>query len=297
VEAHLNACARCFEEMSSLVLAVHAPATGGEEKELARMKTLATEEQVAQIVEYVEQERRQPVEEDKEAAPMVDWGKIREKIKAYLRLPKLQPARGLAFAMLVILVAAAGQGPFRAWRARVNTTDALQHLQKKWFITDHDLRPSGNVERSIFSVPHASGSHETADSVWIELNAALWWDKSNREARHGLVQYFYFTDRLEQADSLLTILLARDSLDVAAWNMNGLTAARKGDSSAALIAFEKALHIKPDYAEAAYNRAFILTQLGQDAVAQEAWLEYLEIDPRSEWSSSVRRRLAIRPMQ
>jgi CHAT domain-containing protein/tetratricopeptide (TPR) repeat protein len=63
------------------------------------------------------------------------------------------------------------------------------------------------------------------------------------------------------------------------------------DPVAAVDAAEKALALSPDSAEALFNRALALEEL-QSPNADQAWKDYLRVDPSSQWSVEARKHLS-----
>ncbi|MFQ5708740.1 MAG: tetratricopeptide repeat protein [bacterium] len=217
--------------------------------------------------------------------------KLTTGLKVRLHPLNLRPAAwGLTAAALVLLLLVVGQGRFRSWRAEINTRAGLEQLHEQWTITDADLRPPGDFPRSIFSVTLGAEPAPGSDPA-LPFENALKWNKKNRAAKHGLAIAWYFTGQYAKADSLVNALISEDSLDHEAWNMRGLLAAQRENSDRAIEAFNRALRIRPDYAEAAYNRALLLQQTGQLKEARKAWQEYLKIDKISTWSETARKQL------
>lgn len=62
---------------------------------------------------------------------------------------------------------------------------------------------------------------------------------------------------------------------------------------AALAAVDRALALAPDFPEAAFNRALILTDLGLVAAAKDAWRHAAVIDEDFDWSREANLRLAM----
>ncbi|HEX2061837.1 MAG TPA: zf-HC2 domain-containing protein, partial [Thermoanaerobaculia bacterium] len=101
------------------------------------------------------------------------------------------------------------------------------------------------------------------------------------------------------AESIETLARAAEgSSDWRVWN--DLAAARHahamqkpsaGTLPQALAAVHEALRLEPNAAEARFNRALILEDLGLRDQAREAWQEYLALDPSSEWSNEARAHL------
>ena len=205
---------------------------------------------------------------------------------------KPQPAFGLAGGLALVLVTFfVGQQPFRVWRANVNSHEGIEILKATWTITDADYRPPGDFSKSMFSIPHSASQSDNQDPERASFQTALEWDGENFAALRGLAIYWYFRGNLLRADSLANVLLKLNVADFEAWNLLGLVHARNEQISEALNAFKKALQIKADYAEAAYNRALVLQQFGRFEEAKNAWQEYLEVDQQSEWAGAVRKRI------
>jgi len=273
-------------------LSAAAPELSHDETQLLQNLPMRSDEEMLSVVRRAV---RGPAPAGRERFSVVGiLGGIEELLIALWRGIQLQPAWAVSAAILILAVAV-GQGPIRTSRARVNAAQGMEQLQEAWSITEHDLRPPGGFPLSIFSAPHGTPLPAAQDPALSKFSRALRWDKNNHEARRNLAVYLYFNGRLAQADSLLNVLLASDSLDAEAWNMRGLVAARRGDSSGAQIAFGQALQIRPDYAEAAYNRAQVLQQAGALNEAKQAWKAYLEIDRTSKWSEAVRKQLGREP--
>lgn len=89
-----------------------------------------------------------------------------------------------------------------------------------------------------------------------------------------------------------------DARNAAAWNdlaaalyTSAVQQRRGADLPEALAAAERALGQDPSLAEARFNRALILEQMGLVAEAAAAWREYLQADGGSAWADEARRRL------
>ncbi|MFQ5823287.1 MAG: tetratricopeptide repeat protein [bacterium] len=282
--SHLETCSQCFNYVGLVLEDSFSPLPENIETELEVYSNISIAEKALELI---------PSQPSKTTIKLnIIWEKMKSIFSGVFEIIKQKPAPRLAFVVILIIGIAIGQGQFREWRAMVHTKAGMEHLQNTWKITDDDLRPPGNFPRSIFSITHSPESTEgTAPSV-SEFETALRWDENNKEAKRGLAIYWCFTGNLAGADSLLRTILVLDKLDFEAWNLLGLVAARQENSTRALNAFEKALQIRPDYAEAAYNRAMVLQQLGHLEKAKKAWQEYLKIESQSEWSEVAKKRLS-----
>lgn len=125
---------------------------------------------------------------------------------------------------------------------------------------------------------------------------------ADADARHARGVALLLIRRPDDSIEALAVA-ARASDDARAWN--DLAAAHyalavRDDRAAqlpqALVAVERALQKDPRRAEALFNRALILQQMGLHDAARKAWQQYLEVEPGSEWSVEARRHLGrLRP--
>jgi tetratricopeptide (TPR) repeat protein len=76
-----------------------------------------------------------------------------------------------------------------------------------------------------------------------------------------------------------------------AWNNLGTVLSYDDDNEAAVAAYYRALRLNPRYADAHYNVADTLEDLGRIDEAREHWLEYLELEPHGAWAEHARERL------
>jgi len=120
------------------------------------------------------------------------------------------------------------------------------------------------------------------------------------ESQHVEGLAYVLSSHLDEALAALRKAVAADTAE--AWNdlavVRDATAMRQGRDSqwpAALFAVDRALQIEPRFAEAAFNRALILEQMGLTAPARSAWKHYLEIDGASAWSVEAQEHLRALP--
>jgi tetratricopeptide (TPR) repeat protein len=86
-----------------------------------------------------------------------------------------------------------------------------------------------------------------------------------------------------------TVELDHDYLE--AWTQIGSLHREVGESEAALLAFDIALNVHPDYPDAVLQKAETLAELGRGDEAVELWNKYLTFDSRSPWADLARQRL------
>jgi tetratricopeptide (TPR) repeat protein len=65
----------------------------------------------------------------------------------------------------------------------------------------------------------------------------------------------------------------------------------RGELASAAVFYQKALHGDPDFADAHFNLAMVLEGIGDLPSARGHWQRYLELNPGSEWSDYIKRRL------
>lgn len=107
-----------------------------------------------------------------------------------------------------------------------------------------------------------------------------------------------FSGDLDAASHLIRQSLEEDPADTAAWTTLatvrlevGTRRSQPRELLAAVAAADRALQLKPNMAEAAFNRAVALESLSLHTMAVSAYEKYLLLDGSSEWSSEVRSRL------
>ena len=76
----------------------------------------------------------------------------------------------------------------------------------------------------------------------------------------------------------------------AAYLARGTRSGRADDLSRALAAADRALQLRPAFAEAAFNRALALEALHRPDETRAAWDAYLKVDAESEWAREAQRR-------
>jgi tetratricopeptide (TPR) repeat protein len=80
-----------------------------------------------------------------------------------------------------------------------------------------------------------------------------------------------------------------------AWTQIGCVHAGLNETDQALLAFEIALNVHPDYAEAHFHRAEALWKQGQFAAACRHFAAYLEHDHEGPWAELAQSRLDAAP--
>ncbi len=283
VEQHLAGCDHCRQELATHVRFASVAITDEELQLLETSPRLTIDEQVRQIVRLFPEE---PFE------PMISRRSVWEWLNDVLVSPALAPVVAVAMVIIVSLAAMQGNKIYQQQRLATELAQGFSALRSEWLVTSEDFRPGSGFESSPFSRPRGATPSADSNAAVQAFRKALQRDPDNREAKLGLAIFYSFSGQLFLADSVLQILLARDATDAEAWNQLGLVRARAGNFEEALAAFASALRHQPRYAEAAFNRALVLTQLGRKLEAAQAWQDYLTLDAESDWAIAARARLA-----
>lgn len=108
----------------------------------------------------------------------------------------------------------------------------------------------------------------------IEVNPA------KQESYYALAFYYQQTGRVQEAMSTYLQLLEVDSKHVPSMhNLGFLLLFEKNQPDEALVWFEKALNLDPEFVQAHYHKAYSLELLGQFAEAKRAYQSALALNP------------------
>lgn len=281
-QKHLAGCDQCRHDLVELIRLAAAEVTEEERRLLQSLPAFESGETVRAL------EGRRPAagqEERRINEARSDWW---QRLKAFFPQPAFTPAFAAAVVAVVVLGSFGGYRLYLRQQINGDVRRGYEALQQQWHVSENDFRPAGNFPVSMLSRPHSAVPAAAADPAAQAFASALSREADNRQALLGLALMHSFSGRMGPADSLLQILLQRDSTDAEAWNQYGLILARREQDEAALAAFTTALRQRPDYHEAAYNRALLLTRQRRRAEAAAAWREYLRRDGNSAWSEAAR---------
>src|SRR5690606_457351 len=113
----------------------------------------------------------------------------------------------------------------------------------------------------------------------------------NPEAHYYLAECLYRQRKVEAALERYYVAAEEDHEYLEAWIQIGSLHRELGEPEQALHAFEIALDIHADFAEAHYHKAEVLCELGREVEAADHWEAYLEQDSRGPWADTARQRL------
>jgi tetratricopeptide (TPR) repeat protein len=107
-----------------------------------------------------------------------------------------------------------------------------------------------------------------------------------------LAETLYRLRKLDGAIERYYAAVESDHNYIEGWTQLGCLHAEKGELTSALEALNIALDIHPDYPDAHWHAANILSQLGQSGKAILHWEQYLLFDKRGPWAEQARQHLA-----
>lgn len=116
-------------------------------------------------------------------------------------------------------------------------------------------------------------------------------DPLNPNFHFHLADALYRHRKAEAAIERYHVAVELDHNFIEAWTQLGCVLAETGDAVGAKTAFQIALDVHPDYADAHFHLAGVLEQLDQTEDAAEHWQKYLEFDRRGPWAEIARERL------
>lgn len=277
LEQHLADCDRCRQELAAHVRLASAAVSEEEAKLLATLPGMSRDEQLAHLLRNFPEAPR----------AWFSGRRVWEWLEEALVSPALAPAMAVALIVVIALAGLQTNKVYQRHQLETEVAHGYAALKEQWFLTAHDLRPPGDFAPTMFSRERGP----VANAAELAFQQALRRSPESREARLGLAVFYTFSGQLFLADSLLQVLIAQDSADAEAWNQRGLVQARAQNHEAALAAFAAALRHRPAYAEAAFNRAQLLTQLARKPEALQAWQDYLKLDAASPWAEAARARI------
>ncbi len=146
---------------------------------------------------------------------------------------------------------------------------------RDWFVEGCRQYVDGEVEEAIESFRLSLMTESSNPEVHFHLAECLYRQKHPRAA----LERYYVAAELDQ-----------EYLE--AWTQVGCVHRELGQLESALDAFDIALDVHADYADAHYHRAETLFELDRAEEAVGHWQTYLEHDSRGPWADMARQRLA-----
>ncbi len=130
------------------------------------------------------------------------------------------------------------------------------------------------------------------DAAIESFRLSLMTEPSNPEVHFHLAECLYRQKHTRAALERYYVAAELDQEYLEAWTQVGCVHQELGQLESALDAFDIALDVHADYADAHYHRAETLLELGRAEEAVGHWETYLEHDSRGPWADIARQRLA-----
>ena len=132
-------------------------------------------------------------------------------------------------------------------------------------------------------------------SAETAYRAALALEADDPVLHFNLANVLYAQGLLSQCLEEFTVATSLDPQNPDGWNNLGNVEADLDHPEEAIAAFRRALQFAPTYADAHYNLAQLLTELGQYREAGNHWRLYLEYDPEGTWADVALAALRVIP--
>jgi tetratricopeptide (TPR) repeat protein len=191
--------------------------------------------------------------------------------------PRTQPGTTVRVALNELDAVA---GPYRKFEPRLTLTFTHRELEPAL----RSAEPSGDV-----SLAQREASQRALREAAQRVEAAARARGTGVEGQRALAAMYFALGRAQPAaDVLETEEQSNDAgvlSDVAAAY---LARQAEGDVQHALDLLERAVTLDPKRAEAWFNLGLAARAARQTARAQEAWKQYLVLDPSSEWANEAR---------
>ena len=155
----------------------------------------------------------------------------------------------------------------RAWAPHTETA-------RDWFDRGCACYDNGELTEAIEAFRMALMAGPATAELHFHLAEAL----SRTDNARGALERFYATVEL-------------DHNYLEAWTQIGSLHREVGEPDAALLAFDIALNVHPDYPDAVLQKAETLAELGRGDEAVVLWKQYLTFDSRGPWADLARQRL------
>ncbi len=155
----------------------------------------------------------------------------------------------------------------QAWAPHTETA-------RDWFDRGCQCYDSGELTESIEAFRMALMAGPPTAELHFHLAEAM----SRADNPRGALERFYATVEL-------------DHDYIPAWTQIGSLHREVGEPEAALLAFDIALNVHPDYPDAVLQKAETLAELGRGDEAVDLWKQYLTFDSRGPWADLARQRL------
>jgi len=108
---------------------------------------------------------------------------------------------------------------------------------------------------------------------------------------------FDAASRPAEAKIAWQIAVARDPAFAEAWYNLAMAAEDEGHADLAIAEYRRAVQARPDYGDAQFNLALLLTKLDRCTEALAVWERFLALEPNSKQAAVARRAATLCRMQ
>jgi tetratricopeptide (TPR) repeat protein len=284
---HLNSCKYCLSELASLARNSLTPMTNKEKATVEELWTLSIEEQADKILAYQEEEKRHASDKSEEMA--VSWDrKVVEVIKKLFN--QFFIAESLAkpvFVSLILVMCVFGVHKgiqYYNTGYQIKLAEAL--LKENYKTFKESARLSGGYAPTGISFLLSTNEDTLSYFEQAELKlkrAELKGSQSDR-IKHLLAQIYIMETEISRADSILA-LIKDTTLNAVLHNDKGKIFFDQEDYRNALIKFQSAIELDPNFLEAQFNLALTKRNLGETEEANSILKKYIELEDNDEWKT------------
>ena len=139
-----------------------------------------------------------------------------------------------------------------------------------------------------------AGDLATAERLYA---TALRADADDPVIAFNLGNVFDAQGRSAEAKIAWQIAVARDTAFAEAWYNLAMAAEDEAHVDLAIAQYRRAVQARPDYADARFNLALLLTKLDRYGEALAEWERFLEFEPKSKQAATARRAAAVGRME
>jgi tetratricopeptide (TPR) repeat protein len=158
---------------------------------------------------------------------------------------------------------------------------------------DPDVR---SIDELVAAAEQAEESQDfaTAENLYTTAMRA---DPNDPVLPFNLGNVFDALTRPAEAKIAWQIAVARDPAFAEAWYNLALAAEDEGHADLAIAEYRRAVQARPDYGDAQFNLALLLTRLDRCAEALTVWERFLALDPGSKQAATARKAATLCRMQ
>jgi len=289
IEKHLNSCPVCFNDMASVVRNSLTPATESEEAEIARMRIITPEQQVAKILEYCKPFLKEPARRKQVKFTVIIKNRIKQFIEKWI-YTRYVWRPGIAVSVLIIFICGILLG-VRYFNTGYQISEAEKLLLKNQRIFIENARLSGGYSSTGMSVILAPENEKFTylDQAESKLNRAVSKGAKALKAKRLLAHIFLFKNQNARADSVFVQIEREPETSAASLNDLGVLYFQKQQWGKAVDYFQSAIEINENFPEPYYNLALTKKEMEKLDEALAIFNKYVEIEDDEVWRDAAKR--------